>query len=166
MSPRLRPARPEDDDWILSEHRRHYAEVEGFDAGFGAAVASALADFRAAPQAARQAAWLAVEGTARLGCLFCTEAGPDTARLRLFYVAPAARGTGLAGDLLDAAERFAAGAGFARLAVSTYSAHAAACALYARRGMAVTARTPERAFGRDLVRLDFAAMLDAPPAGR
>ncbi|MES2667522.1 MAG: GNAT family N-acetyltransferase [Pseudomonadota bacterium] len=155
MDHALRPLAEGDDAWIIARHADHYARVEGFDASFPVLVARILQDFHNAHVPLRERGWMAVDaqGT-RLGSIFCvTEAAatPEIAKLRLFYVEPAARGSGLAQALLEACLGFARGAGYRHMRLWTHESHSAAGRLYARNGFALTHSHATRSFGQDVV---------------
>ena len=73
------------------------------------------------------------------------------AKLRLFLVMPEARGQGLGQVLLDACLTHARDRDFRRMVLWTHESHKAACALYEKRGFALTRSEPVRSFGVDLV---------------
>ena len=155
MDVTLRALAESDDAWIIARHADHYARVEGFDASFPVLVARILQDYRAAHSPERERGWMAVDpqGT-RMGCIFCVtedKANPEVAKLRLFYVEPAARGAGVAQALLDACLGFARGAGYTRMRLWTHESHTAAGRLYARNGFAMTHSRAAYSFGQDVV---------------
>jgi GNAT superfamily N-acetyltransferase len=76
---------------------------------------------------------------------------PDQARLRLFWLEPSIRGTGLGRRMLEAWLGFARQAGYRRAMLWTHESHAAAGRLYARTGFEITATRPARNFGQDVV---------------
>ena len=72
-------------------------------------------------------------GDGLIGCLGLrrlTEAGPDTAEIKRTYLAPQARGLGLARNLLDRAIETARELGFRRIVLDTMSRLTAANRLY------------------------------------
>lgn len=141
--------------WIVAAHSLHYREVEGFDAGFDGAVAAALDDIHARLGRDRTfglVLWDA--GGTRRGSIFACDMGAG-ARLRLFLLDQCLHGRGLGRAMLEAALAEAGAAGVRSVEVSTFDAHAAACALYLRAGFAEVARTPCTAFGRRMAQVDF-----------
>ncbi|WP_130177242.1 GNAT family N-acetyltransferase [Cryobacterium sp. SO1] len=82
---------------------------------------------------ARTAAGAAV-GTAAVVPLFPGDAAPATAELKQMFVHPDARGEGVAGRLLDAAESAASAGGIRRLVLETGPLHVAALAFYRAHG--------------------------------
>ncbi|HMO07555.1 MAG TPA: GNAT family N-acetyltransferase [Paracoccaceae bacterium] len=125
---------------------------EGFDPGPGPHGAA----FR--PPAG---AFLLAEG--RLGCVGLSE-GPDgsTLEVKRLWVAPVARGTGLARRLMGAAEDAARATGAARLVLDTHPSLAEAIAFYTREGWQPIPRYNDNPYAGHW----FAKALGAaPPAG-
>lgn len=150
----LRNLEPGDAGWVISRHAAIYAAEEGYDRTFEALVAEILADFLRRADPVRERGWIADADGQRLGSIFCMADAPetpDTARLRLFLIEPAARGTGLAQRMLDTCMTFARAAGYHRMRLWTHESHRAAGRIYARNGFVLTATAPARAFGQDVV---------------
>ena len=147
----IRRFEPADRDWLVAEHRDHYARAEGFDDSFGVLVGEIIDAFIAEHDPAREAGWIAHRGEARLGCIFCVRLDEETAKLRLFYVVHQARGRGVAQALLDQCLTFARGAGYRDMTLWTHESHRAACALYAKAGFTLMRSEPVHSFGVDLV---------------
>src|SRR5262245_29983139 len=97
---------------VVHLHGVVYAAERGFDPTFEAYVAAPLAEFvrRASP---RERLWIAEASGRAVGCIAIVAAEPQTAQLRWFLVAPAARGAGLGRRLLDEALAFCRGCGYA-----------------------------------------------------
>ncbi len=155
MDTRLRGLNDADDAWIIARHGAHYAESDGFDGSFPVLVARILQDFRRSHDPARERGWIAEEAQGmRMGSIFCVTEGPETpdvAKLRLFYVEPVARGTGLAQSMLETCVGFARVAGYARMRLWTHESHTAAGRLYDRNGFVLTDSRAARSFGQDVV---------------
>ena len=147
----LRDLQPGDAGWIIGRHGALYARDEGFDASFEALVAEILAAFLKHHDPARERGWIAARGAQRLGSIFCVRLDDETAKLRLFLVEPAARGTGLARRMLDTCMGWARARGYRRMVLWTHESHRAAGALYRKAGFTLTDETPTHAFGQDLV---------------
>lgn len=90
-----------DRNWLVEQHRTLYARDEGFDATFAALVAQIIDGFLASHDARCERGWIAEQGGARLGSIFCARETDGTARLRLFLLVPEARGRGLGKKLLQ-----------------------------------------------------------------
>lgn len=147
----LHPFTAADADWLIERHGALYAEAEGFDDSFRQLVAGIVADFLATRQEGREQGWIAWRDDVRLGSIFVVEESPDTAKLRLVLLEPAARGTGLAQRMLEQAMGFARDAGYTRMRLWTHESHRAAGKLYARNGFRLTHSQPEHSFGVDVV---------------
>ena len=147
----LRPFTVADAAWLVSQHADYYARAERFDNTFGPLVAGIIDDFLSDHDPTAEAGWIAADGNILLGSIFCVRGGPQTAKLRLFYVVPEARGTGVAQALLDQCLGFARAAGYADMTLWTHESHKAAGAIYRRNGFARVAAKPVHSFGVDLV---------------
>ncbi|MEP1520324.1 GNAT family N-acetyltransferase [Ascidiaceihabitans sp.] len=140
-----------DTDWVVTQHGTHYAKAEGFDDTFGPLVASILADFNAHHDSQIERGWVAEEDGQRLGTIFCVRLNDTTAKLRLFFLKPGARGKGLGQKLLSECMGFAQSVGYQNMQLWTHESHTAACALYARTGWDLVDSRPVHSFGCDLV---------------
>jgi DNA-binding MarR family transcriptional regulator/predicted N-acetyltransferase YhbS len=148
----LRAPRPGDLGWMVYRHGAVYAEEFGWNADFETWVARIVADYAADRDSKRAAAWIAEVDGAPAGSVLCVPSEDSgTARLRVLLVERWARGLGIGGRLVDEVTRFARGAGYARVTLSTYDALASARRIYQAAGYTLARAEPERAFGRDLV---------------
>lgn len=148
--------RPGDAGWVLERHGEHYSEVDGFDRSFEALVARLLGDFIDTHDPTSECAWIAEDGAgARVGCVFLVRFDATAAKLRMFYVAPEARGSGVAQALLDALLAFARGAGYRSVRLWTHESHRAAGRLYMRNGFALQSNKPVMSFGQSLVEQEW-----------
>ena len=151
MTITLRPFAASDADWLIDQHANHYARVEGFDETFPVLVAEIVKGFLADHDPRCEAGWIAHDGEARLGHIFCVRLDDQTAKLRLFYVVDAARGTGVAQNLLDTCLHFAKAAGYRHMTLWTHESHIAAGRIYRRNGFTRIDAKPVHSFGVDLV---------------
>lgn len=147
----IRPFTAHDTDWVVERHATLYAQDEGFDESFGPLVAKILAAFNDGHDPETERGWIAEAGGERLGSIFCVRHSGQTAKLRLFLVVPAARGSGVAQRLLETCMTFAKSSGYTDMTLWTHESHKAACALYARNGWTLTDSRPVRSFGQNLV---------------
>jgi GNAT superfamily N-acetyltransferase len=162
MSPEqieIKEFEPGDAAWIAARHGALYGAHDGFDASFEPLVARILTEFVASHDATRERGWVAWQGDARVGCIFCVALSDETAKLRLFLVEPATRGTGLGRRLLDTCMRFATDTGYNEMTLWTHESHKAACTLYARTGFRCVASTQVHSFGQDLVEQTWTRLL-------
>jgi DNA-binding MarR family transcriptional regulator/GNAT superfamily N-acetyltransferase len=155
----LRPPGPGDLGWIVQRHGAVYAAEHGWDVGFEALVARILADFADDHDPAREAAWIAEVDGAPAGCVLCVAQDAATARLRLLFVDPAARGRGIGGRLVEECVRFARRAGYAELVLWTNDVLHGARRLYERAGFTLQEQKAHRSFGHDLVGQDWSLRL-------
>jgi len=147
----LRPFHPADIDWLVERHARQYAMDDGFDGSFGPLVRDILEDFASAHDPARERGWIAEQDGRPLGSIFCVSLNDQTAKLRLFFLVPDARGLGLGKLLLQTCMQFAREAGYAGMQLWTHESHEAACALYKASGWQLISSKPVHSFGQDLV---------------
>ncbi len=150
-SPTFRDLEIGDTGWITARHGELYAAEEGYNASFEALVARILAQFIESRDPARERAFIPVANGVRLGSVFCVRDDPDTARLRLFFLEPFARGLGLGRLMLEEVIGFAKATGAKRLVLWTHKSHHAACSLYAARGFKITSESCAHAFGQETV---------------
>ena len=165
--PFLRALTAADAEWVIARHAAHYAQEEGFDSSFEALVAQVVSQFlKADAPASHDRAWIAEAADGqRAGSIFCVRHDEDTAKVRLFYIEPAWRGTGLGRRMLSRCLEHAGQAGFARMTIWTHASHRAAGRLYARAGFRKIAARPVRNFGRDLVEETWTTPLGPSQAG-
>ncbi|QKG72830.1 GNAT family N-acetyltransferase [Erythrobacter mangrovi] len=116
----------------------------------------------------REQCWVAERDGRILGSVFLVEepGEPDTARLRLLYVEPEARGLGIGQALVRECTRFARKAGYARILLWTHAVLDSARRIYAAEGYRIIASEVQEEFGRPEVSetwlLDLAAVSPAP----
>ena len=147
----LRPFTADDVDWLVQLHGDSYARDEGFDDSFGGLVAEILADFVCRHDPTCEQGWVAEQTGQRLGSIFCVRIDDNTAKLRLFILAPQARGQGLGRRLLDVCMGYARSRGYRKMQLWTHESHKAACALYRATGWQLVSSKPVHNFGVDLV---------------
>lgn len=147
----IRSPRPGDLGWIVHRHGVLYHEEYGWDASFEVLVARIVTEFAEGFDARRHIAMIAEHRGMIAGSAFVADADAETAKLRLVYAEPWARGTGLALRLVEEAMSFARRAGYGRMTLWTNDVLVPARRLYQRLGFVMTAAEPTHAFGVDLV---------------
>ncbi|MFP5226105.1 MAG: GNAT family N-acetyltransferase [Acidobacteriota bacterium] len=161
----VRPQEPARPAWTLRTHRagdmgavvglegKGYVEQFGWDATFEALVARITADFLDHFDAQKERCWIAEMDGQHVGHIFLVRHPdqPGTAKLRLLYVDPQARGLGLGQALVEECVRFARQAGYRRITLWTQSLLTAAHRLYQRAGFRLVREEPHHSFGQDLI---------------
>lgn len=147
----LREPRPGDLGWVVHRHGALYHAEYGWDASFEVLVAGIVAEFGQKFDPRRHTCLIAEHEGHIAGSAFVVDADEVVAKLRLVYVEPWARGTGLARKLVEECMAFARKAGYRRMTLWTNDVLVPARRLYARLGFTMMASEAYRAFGHDLV---------------
>lgn len=157
----VRPAdRPGDLGWVVMAHGEVYDQQFGWNTDFEALVAKIVADYALGHDASREAAWIAEAKGERVGCVFLvTDDDPDTAKLRILLVAPAARGLGIGTRLVEECLSFARRAGYRQVLLWTNDVLVSARRIYQAAGFVLTEEEPHHSFGHDLVGQTWALKL-------
>ncbi|WP_230804784.1 GNAT family N-acetyltransferase [Halomonas sp. IOP_14] len=95
--------------------------------------------------------WVVEKQGSIVGSVFVVREDEATAKLRLLYVDPCARGLGIGGRLVDECLRFARQAGYKKIILWTNSVLIGARKIYERAGFELVEETPHHSFGKDLV---------------
>jgi DNA-binding MarR family transcriptional regulator/GNAT superfamily N-acetyltransferase len=147
----LRPHRPGDMGWIVHRHGALYAQEYGWDETFEALVAEIAATFIKDFDPKRERCWIAEKDGEIVGSVLLVAQSNETAKLRLLYVEPKARGLGIGRRFVDESIRFARAAGYSRIVLWTNDVLHAARNIYAAAGFELVKAEPHRSFGQDLV---------------
>lgn len=145
----IRAPKPGDIGWIVHRHGTVIAEEFGWNTGFEATIAEILGQLGRHP--GRESGWVAERAGEILGSVFVIPDDTQTARLRVLYVEPAARGLGLGKQLVELAVGFARQAGYARAVLWTHEFQVAARKVYAGTGFKLLHREKTVSFGVDVV---------------
>lgn len=147
----LRPPGPGDLGWIVHRQGVLYRQEYGWDETFEVLVAEIAGAFFKNFDPRRERCWIAERDGEVVGSVFLVDGGGDTAKLRLLYVEPGARGLGIGARLVDECISFARERGYRELTLWTNSILVAARRLYETRGFRLVAEEPHHSFGKDLV---------------
>jgi GNAT superfamily N-acetyltransferase len=147
----LRPPKAGDIGHVVARHGALYAAEYGWDWTFEALVAQVASEFVLKYNPVRERCWVADLDGRVVGSTFVVEKTAETAKLRLVYVEPDARGLGVSRHMLNAALAFAVAANYREMMLWTNRNLRAARGLYASAGFKLIQEEPYRGFGHDLV---------------
>ena len=149
----LRPHQVGDMGWVASVEGAAYAEEYGWDGTFEALAARIVADFITNFDPNRERCWIVEVDGQSVGHIFLVK-HPDqplTAKLRLLFVEPSARGLGLGNALVNECVSFARAAGYRKVVLWTQSILIAAHRIYEKTGFRLVKEEPHHSFGNDLI---------------
>jgi GNAT superfamily N-acetyltransferase len=149
----LRPHRVGDMGWVVYRESVGYAEQYGWDNTFEALVARIVDGFVTNFDAGRERCWIAEIDGQNVGHVFLVKhpSEPRTAKLRLLFVEPCARGLGLGDALVNECIRFARTAGYRKVVLWTQSILTSAHRIYKKAGFRLIKEEPHHSFGHDLI---------------
>ena len=149
----LRSPRPGDMGVVVQLEGSGYVDQFGWDQTFEALVARIVADFVEHFDPQRERCWIAEMDGAHVGHIFLVRhpERSDTAKLRLLYVDPAARGVRLGARLVNECVQFARSAGYKKIMLWTQSILTAAHRIYEGAGFRLVREEPHHSFGKDLI---------------
>ncbi|MCT7374881.1 bifunctional helix-turn-helix transcriptional regulator/GNAT family N-acetyltransferase [Chelativorans salis] len=147
----LRPLRVGDIGWIIHRQGLLYHQEYGWDESYEALVAEILSAFVTNCDPRFEASWIAECDGEIVGSVFVVRASEETAKLRLLYVEPAARGLGIGRRLVDECIGFARAKDYKRLTLWTNDILVSARRIYQAAGFRLEKEEPHHSFGKDLV---------------
>jgi DNA-binding MarR family transcriptional regulator/GNAT superfamily N-acetyltransferase len=148
----LRSPVPGDLGLIIHRQAVLYAQEYGWDWTYEALISKILGEFAANFDPSKEDGWIAERAGEIVGSIFLMKSDdPAVAKLRLLYVEPGARGSGLGRRLVDTCIERARQLGYRRLTLWTNDVLTAARRIYETSGFRLTREYPHRSFGRDLV---------------
>jgi DNA-binding MarR family transcriptional regulator/GNAT superfamily N-acetyltransferase len=154
----LRPPRIGDMGWVVQREGAGYAEQFGWDQTFEALVAKIVSNFVRNFEPRLERCWMAEVDGQNVGHVFLVK-HPDeahTAKLRLLFVEPSARGLGLGEVLVRECIAFARTAGYRRIVLWTQSMLLPAIRIYEKSGFRLIREEPHHSFGHNLVGQEWA----------
>ena len=149
----LRTHRPGDMGMVVALEAAGYVEQFGWDGTFEGLAAKIVAHFIENYDPERERCWVAEIDGRHVGHVFLVRdpERADTAKLRLLYVDPSARGQRLGQTLVDQCVTFAREAGYRRITLWTQSILQSAHRIYAAVGFRLVREEPHHTFGHDLI---------------
>jgi DNA-binding MarR family transcriptional regulator/RimJ/RimL family protein N-acetyltransferase len=148
----LRRLRPGDVGWIIHRQTILYHQEYGWDWTYEGLASRILGAFVAEFDPVREDGWVAERGGAIVGSIFLMKSdNPGIAKLRLLYVEPPARGTGLGHRLVATCIARARELGYRELTLWTNDVLVAARRIYQAAGFRLVSEAPHHSFGHDLV---------------
>lgn len=148
----LRSPKVGDLGWVVHRQGVLYGEEYGWDWTYEGLIAGIVAEFVAHFDAEKEHAWIAEHDGRIAGSVFLMR-GTDSlsARLRLLYVEPLARGLGIGSALVAACITRARDIGYQRLTLWTNDILISARRIYEAAGFRLISEESHRSFGYDLV---------------
>ncbi|MDW4497992.1 GNAT family N-acetyltransferase [Sulfitobacter sp. D35] len=147
----LRDPEPGDMGRVLQQQAAFYAEEYGWNHEFEALVAEILGKFLRDFDHDCERCWIAEMAGEVVGSVFVVRGDEATAKLRLLYVDPAARGRGLGGRLVDECLHFAKDRGYRRMVLWTNDVLVSARRIYVAAGFELVEEEAHHSFGHDLI---------------
>lgn len=147
----LRQHEPGDMGWIVHKHGILYSQEYGWDESFEALVSQIAADFINNFNPKRERCWIAEMNGEIVGSVFVVEGSEDTAKLRLLFVDPKARGFGIGSQLVEECIKFSRRVGYKKLVLWTNSVLKEARHIYQKKGFKLVHEEKHHSFGKDLV---------------
>jgi DNA-binding MarR family transcriptional regulator/GNAT superfamily N-acetyltransferase len=147
----LRPPQPGDWGWVVQRHGFLYALEYQWDETFEALVAEIVARFIQNYDPRWDRCWIAEKDGENVGSVFLVRQDETTAKLRLLFIEPKARGLGIGTRLVQECVRHARRVGYRKLTLWTNDVLVAARAIYVKTGFRLVHEEPHHSFGQDLV---------------
>lgn len=146
----LRNPQPGDMGWIVHRQAVLYSQEYGWNNEYEALVAEIVAKYVREFDPKSERCWIAEKDGKVVGSVFVVRQDEVSAKLRLLYVEPSARGLGIGRRLVDECLRFARLCGYKRMVLWTNSVLSDARRIYEKVGFKLIEEEPHHSFGKDL----------------
>ena len=149
----LRGPRIGDLGWLTYRNGVLYNQQFGWDGGFEALAAGIYEEFYNLPSSPPKHLWVAERNGKILGSVFVIpkDGSSETAKLRMLYVEPEARGLGIGTLLVKQVVSFAREKGYKRIWLWTQENLTSARKIYAAQGFELIGSEPHTSFGKELI---------------
>ena len=147
----LRGLQSGDIGWVIRRQGMLYTQEYGWDETFEGLVAEIAAAFVKSWDPRKERCWIAEREGEIVGSVFLVRQSDRTAKLRLLYVEPSARGLGIGRRLVEECIGFARAKGYKTLTLWTNDILVAARRIYQAAGFRLVKEEKHHSFGKDLV---------------
>jgi DNA-binding MarR family transcriptional regulator/N-acetylglutamate synthase-like GNAT family acetyltransferase len=147
----LRAPRPGELGWLVGRQAQLFSGAYGWNQTFEGMLAKLVAAFAATHDPQRETCWIAEQNGTVVGSALVAMRSDQVATVRLLYVEPDVQRLGIGSQLLSECVRFAIGAGYRKLAITTAGAQREARRLFVQTGFIRAATATEQRFGCELV---------------
>ena len=149
----LRGPRIGDLGWLTHRNGVLYNQQFGWDGGFEALAAGIYQEFHNLPDAPPKNLWIAERNGKILGSVFVIpkDGSSETAKLRMLYVEPEARGLGIGTLLVKQVVSFTREKGYKRILLWTQENLTSARKIYAAQGFELIGSESHQSFGKALI---------------
>jgi GNAT superfamily N-acetyltransferase len=148
---RIRGLEVGDLGWIIHRQARLYAEEYGWDITYEGLIAEILGEFVKRYDSQADSAWIAELAGRTVGSVFLVRASDTVAKLRLLYVEPSARGSGIGRRLVAECIQGAKERGYKKLTLWTNDVLVSARRIYEAAGFRLISEERHTSFGKKLV---------------
>lgn len=155
----LRDPNPGDMAFIVHRQTLLYAQEYGWTNEFEALASEICAKFIRGFDHKLERCWIAEKDREVVGSVFIVRHDDGTAKLRMLYVDPIARGLGIGTRLVEECLRFAKQVGYKTMILWTNSVLTDARRIYDKFGFQLIEETPHHSFGKDLIGQTFSKEL-------
>lgn len=147
----LRDPRPGDMGWIVHRQGALYAQEYGWNMEYEALVAEIVGKYVQTRDDTCERCWIAEKDGRVVGSVFVVRLDDSTAKLRLLYVEPDARGLGIGRRLVQECMHYARDVGYRKMVLWTNSVLVGARKIYEQEGFELIEEAAHHSFGKDLI---------------